>query len=230
MPGICRVHFAYPACVYALMHYPDTWRQFCRASHVTPTNQYHWPDWHQGRERFCFWGLAIDEPDVVRHWQSLQNRLSPLLLPDYQREPHITLFAPGFWVAEAKAADEVDEAMLAEQAEWIKAAITKPFTISTAGVGSFPAAPFIEIVDNDGGLAAIRAALLKKLPDDRTVSYVPHLTLGLYHYRERTERVAEALQALPASVLDITVTGVVLYSYATHDIRSLLVREKTVIF
>ena len=211
-------------------YYQNIWQQFRQLKTVRPTRQYHWPDWHQGRERFCFWGVAVSCPELAVQLSECRRQLADCLLPGYSRDEHITVFAAGFMMNRAEKTDETDLEKLQQQTKLIRQAVNKPFELQTGVVNSFAGAPFVEVTDPEGGLAAVRAALLGHFANDRSVPFTPHLTLGFYRRAYPVAEISQRLQAVSLPARRIRVNGLRLFSYATEDIRSALEFEREVIF
>ncbi|HEY9033948.1 MAG TPA: 2'-5' RNA ligase family protein [Pseudomonadales bacterium] len=206
--------------------FPAVWQQFLQLDQVSASDRLHWPDWHRGRPQFCFWGIAVEDAQLGREMQRLRQRLSPFLRPDYQRSEHITLYAAGFVMPQASQPDETDGRQLARQAALIRSAMNGPWQLQTGAVSSFAGAPFVEVIDSDGRLAALRRALLGCFADDRDVPFTPHLTLGLYRQPFAVRLLAERLAQLSLPALTIPVSAISLFSYHTGHLCSPLKIEQ----
>ena len=97
-----------------------------------------------------------------------ENNLILFLVPNYQLQPHITLYACGFELPST-------------QINILESLSLKAFDIMIGGTNSFDAAVFIEVNDYCGGITTIRHALNQHSPEDRDSLYIPHITIGLYN-------------------------------------------------
>ena len=56
-----------------------------------PSEQRDFVEWHRGRPHYAVWAVALDDAAIDARLDQLRAALQPLLLPDYRRQPHITL-------------------------------------------------------------------------------------------------------------------------------------------
>jgi len=196
-----------------------------------PFTQYpitrNYKNWHQGRKKYYFWGLRVVDDAVLYRWNSAQKQLMPFLINDYLRQAHITLYAYGFLMPEV--ADE-DDCFAVQQFEQTKVLLQEteisPFTLSVAGINSFASAPYLEVNDHENKLDVLREAFQQIKKENRDVSYVPHITLGLYSRAFCTKKVSAQFESVRnESAISLQVNEICFYSYDTGDIGSALQLE-----
>lgn len=156
-------------------------------------------EWAKGRSPYYGFVLLIEDPQLVRRIEAVQERLRPfpfVLLPP-AHFLHITLKPVGFW-DEAKEWDDSlnrdDVERWAERAEAL-AVNRGPFVVQLRGVNSWANSAFIEVYDLQGGLAALLEALDARFIEEGRLR-VPHLTAGYYAARAPNEPLVEAMSAL----------------------------------
>lgn len=203
--------------------YPEQWQQFLSADTVIPTLRYHWPQWHKGRSRFCFWALLPDDADLEQQLAECRQKLSAYLLADYHKQTHITLYAAGFLCKQECEPDDVSETELDRQEAAIRQLKLPKFTVQTASINSFAGAPFVEVVDEAGYLQRLHQALTALSGKDRDNELIAHLTLGLYQQAFSTCDMAYALDTTMVKPLSIHCTELHLLAYDASDIRSPLI-------
>ena len=168
-------------------------------------------EWHQGRRRYVLWAIDAGVPTVQSRMAAAQSHLGGLLLHNYQRQPHITLALCGFPGTQPLLPDEFDGALLQQQVASLQQAQTAPFDLAIGGLSSFGTAPYLEVSDGSGGIAALRSCLSAG-SDTRT--YCPHVTVGLYAQAWPTDSVRPRLTAFaPGPRLPLPVTRIGLFAY-----------------
>lgn len=215
----------------------DVWQAFVTAPAVIPCLRREFPEWHQGRDRFCFWGLLLDQQALAARVHGLRRQLAEFLVLPYPRQPHLTLAACGFLSgpddSQSPALPQVDDNYLPALREWhitqLRALAAKPFTLRIGSLNSFTSAMYLEVDDPSGTLARIRACLPGYFEVVREVPYVPHITLGVYRQAWSTAQVAAAMRALDGMDMAVVVEGIQLLSYCARDIGSTLRVEAEVI-
>jgi 2'-5' RNA ligase len=203
--------------------FSERWQTFRKAEMTIASQQYNWPQWHQGREYYCFWGMLVDEAKVENHLISLKQHLKNYLVADNLKQAHITLYAAGFVCQRERYQDDVSEAKLAQQETALRNLQLSRFSITTSHVNSFAGAPFIEIIDKQSTLQKIHQTLRNISGADRDSEFVPHITIGLYRDTFSTIEIAEILQQPPNLMLSIECKRLCLLAYAANDIRSPLI-------
>ncbi|QLF92910.1 2'-5' RNA ligase family protein [Pseudomonas sp. ABC1] len=157
-----------------------------------------YPDWHQGRERYGVWLMEIDSPALLAYITDVRQALADLLHPQYQRQPHITLFVCGFEQPEKRLSDDFTAQALRVQCDSLQRLAPSSFELQASHLDSFASAAFIALEDPQASLAPLRQALSQGSEEIRYASYVPHLTLGLYRQSIDAQALRQRLAALPA--------------------------------
>ncbi len=163
-------------------------------------------EWHRGRAPYVLWALDVDTPEVRTAVAQAAAHLRQWLLPDYRRQPHVTVDLCGFPAADEPvrlAEDEFNLASLQMHCAAMATQFPAPFTIEVGALSSFSSAPYLQVHDPAAALIQARAALATSLPEvicsrsgqvqqaaseqsttrSRNGShndYVPHVTVGLY--------------------------------------------------
>ncbi|MBN8217249.1 MAG: 2'-5' RNA ligase family protein [Spirochaetes bacterium] len=175
--------------------------------------------WHRGRPRFAFWAIALDPPAVRQAIAAALPLFEGKLLPDWRRQPHVTLTLCGFPSAAPRQPQDWGPAELEDALRRLSLSKRTPFTLQIGGVGSFTTAPFLEIHDPEGALLPLREALGRRPDDMEDSEYTPHLTLGLYGGVWPTQTLSERMGAMHRRhPLPIPVESISLMSYEARDI------------
>lgn len=183
-------------------------------------------EWHRGCPWCAVWLLWLDLPPVQGRVISVRAALQPWLLPQYARQPHVTLAYRGLQSAgAAHPAAEFGVKQLSRDLEALEALKLQPWHIRLQGAGSFSTVPYLGVED-DGALAAVHAALAP-VPLWADWQYVPHVTLG--HYGTAVP-MSEVQTCLDRAVQDqapmtVRVEHIWLARYRTHDIAGPLTLE-----
>jgi 2'-5' RNA ligase len=178
-------------------------------------------EWHRGRPHYGLWALMLDRDEISGAVTAAQRHLGDQLLPGYRRQPHITVALGGFPCATARHADDYPQASFTAALAALRTAAPQPFTLEIGGLASFTSAPFLAVDDVDGGIAALRRALLTSDPAEergRAGEYVPHLTVGLYAGEYDCATVADRLAAFPAPQLRVDVCRLAFVRYDSADV------------
>lgn len=197
------------------------WHHFLHSSTTLPTTRREYPEWHRGRGRFCVWGLLPESRALDERVQTLRAQLADYLLLPYDRQPHITLQACGFWQAETAAEDDYPAAQFAQHRRALEALALPRFTLQVGALNSFTSALYLEVQTAQPQLARIRQCLPGFFETIRTVPFVPHVTLGVYRQAWDCRQLAAVLEALPPQpLLTLEVSAIQLLSYDARDIGS----------
>lgn len=139
-------------------------------------------EWHRGRDRYSLWLIRLESAEVGSRIAAAREHLSGLLLEPYLRQPHITVFVCGFPADNPVLEDDYGIARFRQQSQALRAAAIDPFPLEISGLNSFSSAPFLEIVDREGGLERIRQVLGGSTTEVGRggAVFIPHITVGLY--------------------------------------------------
>ncbi len=211
----------------------EVWQSFIQCSHTIPTIKREYPEWHQGRARFCVWAILLDQPAVQERLDRVQQGLKDFLVWPYQRQAHVTLSACGFWqpdprVVKPEQYDNFSSELLDRQLQALDRLSVKPFQLEVGGLNSFSSAPYLEVAVKGEQLSALRSCMPGYFEEIREVEYTPHVTVGCYRDRFKTESVVSCINAFGFSELSVVVdvNELALLSYSASDIGSPLVIEK----
>ncbi len=196
------------------------WQRFLALKRTQANAARDFVAWHRGRPRFGVWAIEVDHLQVRNRLRRGRAALAPFLLSGYRRQPHVTLFASGFPCDEPTRSGDVSWATVCAQADRIARDGPAPFTLRIGGIISLAGAPCLQ-VQPEPALFRLRDVLLALGPEDRTVPYEPHLTLGLYAAAYAPQRVRRQLRGLHSSGCDaeIRVSAV---SFLTFDTATIL--------
>ena len=170
-------------------------------------------DWHQGIKEFGLWCIEITDSSWLEYIAECQVKFKHRLLPNYQRQPHITLCASGL-LAEGYFCQQ----KLAQQKKQLTQGC-KSFEIAICGADSFSTAPFLAF-ENHHHLKKLNRLLAAISEDSPPDFYTPHITLGLYDDRYPVQDIiTELQQLLPPPAQPMTVDTISFASYQTQDIQ-----------
>jgi hypothetical protein len=159
-----------------------------------PCVQRDFAEWRQGRIFYAVWALDLDTPELRARSESLRARFAKYFLPDYCRQPHVTIDLCGFPAPEAVLKDDYGFSAFADQLAHLGASQLAPFTIEVGQPDSFSSAAYFSLADTDGGIERLRGALGTTRPAN-DFSYVPHVTFGLHRRAVPLGRMVQELQA-----------------------------------
>lgn len=175
-------------------------------------------EWHRGRQPYVFWALDVDAPavadDVARHARLLGDDL----LAGYRRQPHVTLDVCGFPSCRPQRDDEFGPELLARQLAALRLARPGAFAIGIGAADSFLSAPYLTVLDAEGGVAALRRCLAIDGAHRLLGDYVPHVTIGLYARSLVFSEVRARLLAGRRGSLAFPVARLSLMAYAPAEI------------
>ncbi|WP_342618314.1 2'-5' RNA ligase family protein [Rhodoferax sp. GW822-FHT02A01] len=175
-------------------------------------------EWHRGRSIYALWALQFDTTPLKPRMQAAQEALADLLLPGYERQPHVTLSLCGFPSAQPQFDDDFGPALVQAQLRTLQQANPTGFEIAIGGLDSFTSVPYFTVRDTAGQLHALRHCLQQTPAIAAHGDYTPHVTIGLYVDVFPMDYVLQRLRAvaLPAD-LHLPVTGLSLLGYqAAH--------------
>ena len=178
-------------------------------------------DWHQGCRRAALWAVDADRDDVHAAVGAVRDLYRDLLLPRYERQPHITVAFRGL-IPEPHChpADAFTPVRLDGDLEALRSVRLAPFEVVVGGWGTFPMVPYLSVSGPE--LLRLQQALVT---DPR---YTPHVTAG--HYRIATSiaglyAIARDLKLPPP--VSFAVERLALMTYDTADIAGPLRVEGT---
>lgn len=174
------------------------------------------PEWHRGRELYSLWLIELDDQAVHPRVEAARKHLGGLLHSTYARQPHITLFVCGFLVDVPRFDDDFSMQQVLLQERALHDAAIAAFRVDIGGLNSFSTAPFLEVVDRDGGIERVRAILSCTESEIGRSTFIPHVTVGLYGGTFRSEDVVQRISSFPTDVCSCTVSRI---TFATYQAR-----------
>lgn len=147
---------------------------------TVPSRQRDFPEWHLGRPRFAIWAIALDDADVAARLGEVRRVLDPMVLPGYERQPHITLHVCGFPVGAPARHDDFGRHHLQAQLDALARLRPTPFDMCIGAPFTFASAACLSVRDEAQTLAPLRTACQDAAPSSDATPYVPHVTAGLY--------------------------------------------------
>lgn len=181
-----------------------------------PCEDRDFPEWHGGCRHALVWVIELPDPRVQASLEEASGLLGDLLLPRYDRQPHVTVAFVG--LAPQPGATPAERVYLAADLDADLARLSLlppgPVGLRLGGWGSFSTVPYLAA--RAEGLAPVREALLLGRPRD--IRYTPHVTLGHYRVAVPIEEVARRLAPWRPVELDHEVTELTLARYDTNDV------------
>jgi len=178
-------------------------------SQTIPTILRDFPEWRRGRREFALWLIELEHDEVHRKLAAARRHLSGLLLDQYQRQPHLTLFVAGFPALERRFDDDYPIRQFETHCRVLNDADLAAFTIEIHQLNSFASAPFFEVHDTDHGIEKARHLLSGTWTEVERDRYLPHVTVGLYAGAFESLAVLERIETFtdePVSVLISRIT------------------------
>ncbi len=182
-------------------------------THTTACEDRDFPEWHGGRTHALVWALLLEYPELEQFIADARSRLDGLLLPRYERQPHVTVAFAG--LAEQPGLPGYDGEDLEADLDRLRSVVCGPVDVRATGWGSFPMVPYLAVKSE--WLHRAHAALDRNDAERDQMSYVPHVTVGHWAGAWRRDSVLERLAA-PLPTQDWQVSELSLMRYETHDI------------
>ena len=136
---VSRIEPGLPADAQAQPHNDATW--------TLPNVQKDFTDWRAGRHRYAVWAIDLDHDWLREASENMRQHCADLLLPDYARQPHVTLRICGFPGPNRRLGDDYTQADLAAQVSALESAQIEPFPISIGALDTFTTAPYFSVID-----------------------------------------------------------------------------------
>lgn len=181
-----------------------------------------YPEWHRGRQDYSVWIIELSGMELSQKIAAAREHLSDLLIKPYQRQPHITVYVCGFLADTPRYDDDYSAGQRENDAQLLRAAAVRPFTVEIGGLSSFASAPFLEVADLDGGLDRVRALLSTTGKEISRSAYTPHITVGLYSGAFPGSVVFERLLSFPKDPCRLTVDRITFATYRAREIGGAL--------
>lgn len=191
-----------------------------------PNVQKDFVDWRAGRHRYAVWAINLDYDWLRDASNKMRRHCADLLLPNYARQPHITLRICGFPRPNRTLGDDYTHTDFSAQVRALESARIMPFSISIGALDTFETAPYFSVLDNECGITRARRALAMPTgdgPGERGFPYVPHVTFGLYGGRFPMLDVVRHLKSVPTiETVQLTVKRLTLMTYEASVIAGSL--------
>jgi 2'-5' RNA ligase len=192
-------------------------------NHLTiPSLVRDYPEWHLGRQDYSVWLIELHSKEVLQKVAAAREHLSDFLIKPYQRQPHITVYVCGFVADTQRYDDDYSVEQLDHHVHLLKAAAIKPFSLEIGGLNSFASAPFLEVADQEGGLARVRALLSTGGKEISRNTYTPHITVGLYSGAFPGSVMHEKFASFPQDPCTLTVDRITFAAYTAKEIAGAL--------
>lgn len=186
---------------------------------TVPTQVRDFVEWHGGCTHALVWAVEVDEPRIRAMVSQARARLEGIVLPRYERQPHVTLAYAGLAPREGAipAGHVYPPGRLEQDLRALRAVLPPRMELTLEGWSSFSMAPYLCVDAPECG--RLRHAL-----GAATSDYVPHVTIGLYGAAVPMSVVAHRMSGWSADPLRVAVESVSLLSYETHDVAGPLSR------
>lgn len=193
------------------------------AAHTIACRADNFVRWHLGRPFYAVWIVQADTAEIRAQISALRRHLGDWLLPDYRRQPHITLAVCGFPQAYATDEHSYTEADFQRDITCLQNAspgLLSPglLKLNTGLADSFTTAAYLGLKGDIDTLHAMRTALRAA----ETQPYVPHITAGFYRQRLAMEEVQQKLGALALPEISVEISEITLAVYASAEIAGRL--------
>lgn len=170
--------------------------------------------WRGAAEHVLIWAVLVDVDGVRAGVEQARARWADVLLPRYERQPHVTVGYGG--PLPAVGAAPADPVYTQERAESDRAALEclalAPFEVRVGGWGSFQMSPYLRAE------APELEMLAGALGEGRRRPYVPHVTIGLYSISVPLAEVAARAEGWVSPAVTVPVSRVSLLRYEAADV------------
>lgn len=171
-------------------------------------------EWRGGAEHVLIWAVLVDVDGVRAAVDQARARWADVLLPRYERQPHVTLGYGGPVAAEGMA--PADPVYTQERLDADRRALERldlaPFDVRIGGWGTFEMSPYLRAE------ATELEVMAEALGEGRRRAYVPHVTVGHYSVAVPLASVAERAEGWEFDELVVPVRRVSLLRYEAADI------------
>ena len=194
-------------------------------------------EWHGGIERYAAWMILIEDPSWLDWCREARRQVADLVLPGYERQPHVTVLAAGL-----VASNHLSRKIANAQASAVRRADSATANLRAVGLGASHSCPFIEVHDDAWVVPRLRGRLADVHPEDAlqnsnldhpddSFDFVhernrpadvtpPHITLGLFSRTESLEAVRSRLASVPQPDLPpLRLDTLHLCSYDTRSVQ-----------
>lgn len=205
-------------------------------------------EWHGGIERYAVWVILIEDPAWLDWFAKARDLVADLVLPGYERQPHVTVLAAGLL-----APNHLTQTTLEEQSAAVGRSDSATTSLQAIRLGASRSCPFIEVRDDSRVIPGLRNCLAGVHREDapqesdssrasdspkdppthkqpRSVDITPpHITLGLFRGSESLSEVRRRLASVPAPDLPpLRVDTLHLCSYNTRSVQGPLRIDRVV--
>lgn len=215
-----------PSHVISSRHLQYNTRDMTTSPHFQETHVYttacradNFVRWHLGRPFYAVWIVEVDTAEVRAQISTLRRHLGDWLLPDYRRQPHITLAVCGFPQAQARDEHSYTAADFQRDITCLQATAPGALTVETALADSFTTAAYLGLRGETAALHAMRTALR----GEPTPPFVPHITAGFYRRSLAMTEVQQKLSELALPEVSLEINEITLAVYASAEIAGRLI-------
>jgi len=170
--------------------------------------------WRGGADHALIWAVLADVDHVRAAVDSARAHWADVLLPRYDRQPHITV-GYGGPVPKPGATPE-DEPYTPERIAADRAAVEalglSPFDVRIGGWDTFQMVPYLRAE------APELQAVARALREDRRRPYVPHVTIGMYAVSAPLSGLAGRAAGWESPSITLPVTRLSLLRYDAADV------------
>nr|WP_314522934.1 2'-5' RNA ligase family protein [uncultured Acinetobacter sp.] len=193
------------------------------ATELIATEVRDYPEWHFGRSNYALWYIDVDQPELIEYLDEIRAQFADLLVPNPQRQFHITIFVCGFLTSSEKQYDDNFQIQqLQQQIKLVEALQLKPFELEITQIDSFSSALFLQIKDQQGVLTQIRQQFARVSEEIAALEYCPHITLGLYGEAWPSAMVLQRIQQQSLKTMKIQVKKLTFGYYKAQILQGLL--------
>lgn len=170
--------------------------------------------WHQGRPFYAVWLIMVDTIAIREAIHQLRTDLGDRLLPDYRRQPHITLGIRGFPQCRRQDEHSYTPDLFEQDISRLQQLPRTVLQLTCQGTGSFTTAPYLAVSSGQESLLAWHRTLS---PHQADHAYIPHITAGFYRHIIPLHEIHMALANFRMQPCDLTISQIELAAYASAD-------------
>lgn len=190
---------------------------------VTPTLDLDYSAWHRGGESFALWYIEVRNTELINYLAQLQQHFADLLYQPNTRQFHITLFICGFLTAEMPVyRDDFHVEQMQQQIQKLSLKRPDKIYLKTGQISSFESALFVEVIDEQGILLALRDLFATCSSEITPLEYCPHLTLGLYRDEFASDVVLKKINEYEQKSFELEVDQLTFGTYCAQSLQAKL--------
>lgn len=184
------------------------------ATFTIPCRHDNFVGWHRGRPFYAAWLIMADTAAIREATHNLRCAMGDWLLPDYRRQPHITLGIRGFPQCRQQDEHSYTPDLFRQDIAQLRQLPRAALSLTCQGANSFTTAPYLAVTSGRETLLDWHHILS---PRHTGNPYIPHITAGFYRRAIPLCDIHDALATFSMQSCALTASRIELAAYASAD-------------